>query len=132
MVTRDQAEKIQDYIAKQAMKSPEWAIAYALIEISWSLRYVGDYIGGPMDDCGGINRIGAQLERIADRMQGLETDKQRAFRKMEERMELRKIERFEDGEEGVKVIYKNGQHKFMGKVEAAELYVRWKANGGGA
>jgi hypothetical protein len=131
MISVDEAKKIQDYIAKQAMKNPEWAIAYALLEVSGWLRYVGDIIAGPIDDTSGLNRIGAELGRIADRMQGHETEAQRKVRKAEEKAALSEIEGFELEGEGVRVSYKNGDRKLMGKEEGVELCQRWRAIGGG-
>jgi hypothetical protein len=127
---KERCEEIQEWIAKQAMKGPEWAIAYGLLEVSWALRFVGSIVAGPMDDCAGVNRIGAELGRIADRMQGLETEAQRAIRKGAAKAELASIEGIEVGEEGVRVTYKGGERKFVGRDEGLRLYQRWTAYGG--
>jgi hypothetical protein len=39
-------KEIEEHITQNAMKSPEWATAYALLEVSWSLRFVGNSIAG--------------------------------------------------------------------------------------
>lgn len=52
---------IDEFITSKARSSPEWAIAYALLQVEQSIRGAAQQIGG-VDDFTGIMRIGAYLE----------------------------------------------------------------------
>jgi hypothetical protein len=54
---------IDEFITTKARTSPEWAIAYALLQISNAITGAANQIGG-VDDFTGIMRIGAWLEEL--------------------------------------------------------------------
>ena len=60
MIGRTEHEEWEEFVFKQARKSPEWAIAYALINLGWMVRNVGTEIIG-VDSYTGLQGIAADF-----------------------------------------------------------------------
>jgi hypothetical protein len=59
---------IDEFIEGKARSGPDWAIAYALLQVADAIRVASQNIAG-VDDFTGIMRIGAELGILADATQ---------------------------------------------------------------
>jgi hypothetical protein len=62
------SEYLEEFVTQQARKSPEWAIAWALLQVGHAIRAAGANIGG-VDCHTGIQKLADCAEAIATAME---------------------------------------------------------------
>jgi hypothetical protein len=57
-------DEVERAIQARALESPEWAQAWATLQLAWAVRLVGNIFQGTTDDFNGLPRIAAAVEQL--------------------------------------------------------------------